>query len=90
MSKQAAVINLSPEEESTLRQCLRAGTTEQRMTERAQIVLLASQGQSTVQIAASFLPSKNQLLASAGQGTLARVSGACRTMATVLLLHRSV
>lgn len=54
MSKQAAVVNLSPEEESTLRQWLRAGTTEQRMTERAQIVLLASQGQSTVQIAASL------------------------------------
>ena len=52
MSKQAAVINLSLEEESVLRQWLRAGTTEQRMTERAQIVLLASQGQSTVQIAA--------------------------------------
>ena len=52
MSKPAAVINLSPEEESTLRQWLRAGTTEQRMTERAQIVLLASQGQSTLQIAA--------------------------------------
>src|ERR1700683_4901606 len=54
MSKPAAVISLSPEEESTLRQWLRAGTTEQRMTERAQIVLLASQGQSTVQIAASL------------------------------------
>jgi transposase len=54
MSKQAAVINLSPQEESALRQGLRAGTPEQRMTERAQIVLLASQGQSTVQIAASL------------------------------------
>jgi transposase len=54
MSKQAAVINLSPEEESALGQWLRAGTTEQRMTERAQIVMLASQGQSTVQIAASL------------------------------------
>ncbi|HZP01578.1 MAG TPA: helix-turn-helix domain-containing protein [Terriglobia bacterium] len=54
MSKPAAVINLSPEEERTLRQWLRAGTTEQRMSERAHIVLLASQGQGTVQIAASL------------------------------------
>jgi transposase len=54
MSKQAAVINLSPEEERVLRQWLRAGTTEQRMAERVQIVLLASQGESTVQIAASL------------------------------------
>ena len=37
-----------------LRQWLRAGTTEHRMAERAQIVLLASQGQSTVQIADSL------------------------------------
>ena len=54
MSKQAAVISLSPEEEGALRQWLRAGTTEQRMAERAQIVLGASQGQSTVQIAAAL------------------------------------
>jgi len=54
MSKQAAVIVLYPEEDKMLRQWLRAGTTEHRMAERAQIVLLASQGQSTVQIADSL------------------------------------
>src|SRR5579863_7364028 len=54
MSKQAAVITLSPEEDSMLRQWVRAGTTEQRLAERAQIVLWASQGQSTVQIAHSL------------------------------------
>lgn len=54
MSKQAAVISLDAEEVKILRQWLRAGTTEQRMAERAQIVLLASQGKSTVQIADSL------------------------------------
>lgn len=54
MSRQAAVISLDAEEGNILRQWLRAGTTEQRMAERAQIVLLASQGQSTVQIADSL------------------------------------
>ena len=54
MSKQAAVISLDAEEVKILRQWLRAGTTEQRMAERAQIVLLASQGQSTIQIADSL------------------------------------
>ncbi len=54
MSKQAAVISLDAEEDKILRQWLRAGTTEQRMAERAQIVLLASQGLSTVQIADSL------------------------------------
>jgi len=54
MSKQAAVITLSPEEDNMLRQWVRAGTTEQRLAERAQMVLWASQGQSTVQIAHSL------------------------------------
>ena len=54
MSKQAAVILLDPEEGRNLRQWLRSGTTEQRMVERAQIVLMASQGQSTRQIADSL------------------------------------
>jgi transposase len=54
MSKQAAVITLSPEEEKMLHQWLRAGTTEQRLIERAQMILWASQGQSTVQIAGSL------------------------------------
>jgi len=51
MSKKAAEITLSTEEQSTLNQWLRAGTTEHRLRERARIVLLASQGQSTSQIA---------------------------------------
>ncbi len=51
MSRLAVVITLKPDEESALKQWLRAGTTEHRMSERAQIVLLASQGQSTVAIA---------------------------------------
>src|ERR1700747_1952801 len=46
MSKQAAVISLTAEEESTLNQWLRTGTTEHRLAERARMVLLASQGQS--------------------------------------------
>jgi len=50
MSKQAAVISLTAEEESTLNQWLRAGTTEHRLAERARIVLLASHGQNTSQI----------------------------------------
>lgn len=54
MSKQAAVISLDAEEAKILRQWMRAGTTEHRMAERAQMVLLASQGQSTVQIADSL------------------------------------
>ncbi len=51
MSRLAAVITLKPEEESTLNQWLRAGTTEDRISERARIILWASQGQSTTEIA---------------------------------------
>src|ERR1039457_3512880 len=51
MARPAAVIHLSEEEEKTLRRWLRAGTTEHRYGERARIVLLASEGQSTEQIA---------------------------------------
>jgi len=54
MSKQAAVIALDAEKDKILRQWLRAGTTEQHLAERAPIVLLASQGQSTVQTADSL------------------------------------
>jgi transposase len=54
MGKPAAVIRLTDEEEKTLKQYLRAGTAEQRWVERAQVVLLASQGQSTQQIAHSL------------------------------------
>jgi transposase len=51
MSKPATPIALSPQEEATLRQWLRAGSREQRHVERARIVLLAGQGQSTQAIA---------------------------------------
>jgi transposase len=51
MAKPAAVIRLREDEQKTLRQWLRAGTSEQRKVERARIVLLASQGHSTHQIA---------------------------------------
>src|ERR1039457_2555327 len=51
MARPAAVIHLSEEEEKTLRRWLRAGTTEHRYGERARIVLLASEGQSTEQMA---------------------------------------
>jgi transposase len=54
MSKQAAVIFLDPEEDKILRQWVRSGSTELRMAERARIVLLASQGQSTAHIARSL------------------------------------
>lgn len=51
MAKPAAVIQLSEDEERTLRRWLRAGTSEQRMVERARIIVLAGQGQTTDQIA---------------------------------------
>ncbi|MEK7754234.1 MAG: IS630 family transposase [Acidobacteriota bacterium] len=51
MSKQAAVITLSREEAGTLSLWRRSGTVERRMAERAEMIWLASQGQSTVEIA---------------------------------------
>jgi len=51
MSRQAAAIQLSEQEQKTLQQWLRAGTAEQRMVERARIILLAQQGWMTIQIA---------------------------------------
>lgn len=51
MSRPAAVIRLTPEEDRTLHRYLRSGTAEQRLVERARVILLASQGQSTEQIA---------------------------------------
>jgi transposase len=51
MARPAAIIQLTPEEERTLKQHLRSGTTEQRLVERARVILLASQGQSTEEIA---------------------------------------
>jgi len=52
MARPAAVIRLSAEEENALKQCLRSGTSEQRSVERARIVLLASQGHASGEIAA--------------------------------------
>jgi transposase len=51
MARPAAVIAVTRDEETTLRRWLRAGTTESRRVERARIILLASQGQTTHQIA---------------------------------------
>ena len=52
MARPAAVIRLSVEEETVLKQCLRSGTSEQRSVERARMVLLASQGHASGEIAA--------------------------------------
>lgn len=51
MARPAAVIRLTPEEDGALHQYLRSGTSEHRLVERARIILLASKGQSTMQIA---------------------------------------
>jgi transposase len=52
MARPAAVIRLSAEEEKALQQCVRSGTSEQRSVERARMVLLASQGHGSGEIAA--------------------------------------
>ena len=52
MARPAAVIRLSAEEERALKQRIRSGTSEQRSVERARIVLLASQGHASGEIAA--------------------------------------
>ena len=49
---QRMAICLTPEEEQTLRQWARAGTTEHRMVERAKVILLAHQEKSNLEIAA--------------------------------------
>jgi transposase len=54
MSKHAVLICLSPEENRMLQQWSRAGTREHRYAERARIILLASQGETTVQIACTL------------------------------------
>lgn len=51
MSRRATVVELTNEEEKTLKQWSQAGTTEQRLGERARIILLASQGKGTHPIA---------------------------------------
>ncbi len=48
---QRASISLTSEEEQTLRQWTRAGTTQHRMVERAKVILLASEGKSNLEIA---------------------------------------
>src|SRR5450755_3770883 len=44
-------VSLTADEERTLRQWARAGTSEHRMVERAKVVLLAHQGKSNLEIA---------------------------------------
>jgi len=51
MSRHAASLNLTDTEINTLEHWIGAGTTEQRLVERARIILLAHQGQTTQQIA---------------------------------------
>lgn len=52
MIPDATVIDLSPEDRAMLESLVRAPTTEQRLAERARIVLLAGEGRSTRSIAA--------------------------------------
>ncbi len=51
MSRSPAQVRLSPEEESTLRSRTRKGTSEQRLVERAKIILLSHQGVTVENIA---------------------------------------
>lgn len=50
MSKRAAIA-LTTEEEQTLRKWARAGTSQHRMVERAQVILLANQGKGNLEVA---------------------------------------
>jgi transposase len=54
MRRPAAKIQLSEEEARTLQEWTRRGKSEQRLVERARIVLLASEGRSNQQIAAAL------------------------------------
>ena len=49
--RQRTTVSLTSDEERTLRQWARAGTSEHRMVERAKVVLLAHQGKSNLEIA---------------------------------------
>src|SRR5215831_19246295 len=51
MARQAARIHLTPEEEATLRQWTRQGTSEQRLVERARVILLSNEGLTVEKIA---------------------------------------
>ena len=48
---QRVSISLTSEEEQTLRQWTRAGTTQHRMVERAKVILLVHEGKSNLEIA---------------------------------------
>lgn len=48
---QQAVVSLTAEEELTLHQWVRAGTSEQRLVERAKVILLLNQGVANVEVA---------------------------------------
>ena len=48
---QQAVVSLTAEEEKTLRQWARAGTSEHRLVERAKVILLLNQGKANFEIA---------------------------------------
>lgn len=52
--KEATVIELTPEEEETLRSWVRSGRTEQRLADRARYVLAASEGLGTNEIARQY------------------------------------
>jgi hypothetical protein len=53
MPRSAAQIDLTAEEEATLRQWSRQGTAEQRMVERSRVILLSQEG-----LTASALPTR--------------------------------
>jgi len=54
MSRYAAVIELSSEEKQALKSWVRAGTTPQRLVDRARIILRAAEGCGSVEIAEEF------------------------------------
>lgn len=54
MSRQATVVDLSKDDRRTLRDWVHSGSTEQRLVTRAKIVLAASEGESTMNIASRF------------------------------------
>src|SRR5579862_7457601 len=51
MSRSPAQVRLTPEEEATLRGWTRKGSTEQRLVERAKIILLSHEGVTVEKIA---------------------------------------
>ena len=51
MRKPRALVQLTEEEEKTLREWTRQGTAEHRLVERARVILLAHEGQTNQQIA---------------------------------------